>query len=214
MFLPSPCWNRPALLRPHSCLLADPRAAAWCHLPSSPMKDAHFITSSQYNLYVTPKDLGELNGTCKGENTEKLMICKQLLISKSPLVISAVQTASRQPNEDTCFKFCSARPKLKQIQLNNHGKSPSKDLQLESVEFLQPQWGLWSFLPLLHNFLRQILCPRLLPLWWLDKKWPEENIYLLKKKEPIIFNWAVFMKIANGAKAKEKVSENDCGKEW
>ena len=39
--------------------------------------------------------------------------------------------------------------------------------------------------------------------------------YLLKNnKEPRIFNWAVIMKIANGAKAKERVSENDCGKEW
>lgn len=41
-----------------------------------------------------------------------------------------------------------------------------------------------------------------------------EYLSLKKKEEPIIFNWAVFMKIANGAKAKEKVSENDCGKEW
>lgn len=51
----------------------------------------------------------------------------------------------------------------------------------------------------------------------LDKKWAEDNICLFKKKkkkEPRIFNWAVIMKIANGAKAKERVSENDCGKKW
>lgn len=29
-----------------------------------------------------------------------------------------------------------------------------------------------------------------------------------------MFNWAVIMEIANGATSKEKVTENDCEKEW
>lgn len=35
-----------------------------------------------------------------------------------------------------------------------------------------------------------------------------------KEKETRIFNWAVTMKNANGAKAKERISENNRGQEW
>lgn len=42
----------------------------------------------------------------------------------------------------------------------------------------------WSFLPLIRNFLQQILlCPCFPPLWCLDKKWAEDNICLFKKKK-------------------------------
>ena len=132
-------------------------SSCWCRLPIIPLLSSIercTFCQCRYNLYVTPKDLWELDGGPSSEKTEAGDPQAFALVSKSPDYFSCFQMPSHQLNKNICFQFCSALPRLKLfIWPNFHRKWPSKDTQLESVEFLQPQF----FLPRLQNFLQQIL---------------------------------------------------------
>lgn len=91
----SSCWSRPAT-----------------H-PAPFLHERCTFCQCQYNLYVIPKALWELDGTFKRENREAGDPQAFALISKLPDYFICFQMPGHQLNRNTCFQFCSALPRLK-----------------------------------------------------------------------------------------------------